>query len=161
MAALSLVCKDCNRQLKNGDEAQKHAEETGHCNFEESTEAVLQLVCKACGKPCRSSAEQKLHAQFNPGHDEFVDKTNEQGEVTYGGGGAAGGGGSAAAGSSSGEQDLPKERVSDKVNKELMEQLKDMGFPEIRAEKVPLFRFCIRSCLDLWCAVGVCGIQTL
>ena len=38
--ALSLVCKDCNAQLKSVSEAQEHNAVTGHSNFEESTEAV-------------------------------------------------------------------------------------------------------------------------
>jgi hypothetical protein len=33
-------------------------------------------------------------------------------------------------------EEAPKERVTDKVSKELMEQLKEMGFTEVRAEKV-------------------------
>mmetsp|Transcript_38381 Transcript_38381/g.96141 ORF Transcript_38381/g.96141 Transcript_38381/m.96141 type:complete len:396 (-) Transcript_38381:408-1595(-) len=133
MAALSLVCKDCNLQLKTTDEVQAHAEQTGHTNFEESTEAVLNLVCKGCGKPCRSETEKQMHKQRNPGHDEFVDKTDEATAVSYAGTAAAGHGGGGDAAMS--DADKPKERVTDKVNKEIMEQLKDMGFPEIRAER--------------------------
>jgi len=128
-----LVCKDCNMQLKSTEEVQAHAEATGHANFEESTEAVLNLVCQECGKPCRSETEKQMHTQRNPGHDVFVDKTNEATAVSYAGTAAAGHG-------SEGDvkmedADAPKERVTDKVNKEIMEQLKDMGFPELRAER--------------------------
>jgi len=43
----------------------------------------------------------------------------------------------------------PKERVTDKVNKEIMTQLTEMGFPEVRAEKglwltgTPCCCFCV------------------
>eukprot|EP00282_Hemiselmis_andersenii_P011305 CAMPEP_0114124242 /NCGR_PEP_ID=MMETSP0043_2-20121206/8677_1 /TAXON_ID=464988 /ORGANISM="Hemiselmis andersenii, Strain CCMP644" /LENGTH=382 /DNA_ID=CAMNT_0001217117 /DNA_START=162 /DNA_END=1310 /DNA_ORIENTATION=+ len=120
-------------QLKTTDEVQAHAEQTGHTNFEESTEAVLNLVCKGCGKPCRSETEKQMHTQRNPGHDEFVDKTNQATAISYAGTAAAGHGGGGDAAMT--DADAPKERVSDKVNKELMDQLKDMGFPEVRAEK--------------------------
>ncbi len=43
--ALSLVCKQCNQQLKSVKEAQEHNEVTGHTQFEESTEAVCALGC--------------------------------------------------------------------------------------------------------------------
>ena len=33
------------------------------------------------------------------------------------------------------DPNAPKERVTDKVNKEIMAQLVEMGFPEVRAEK--------------------------
>ena len=49
--------------------------------------------------------------------------------------------------------DGPKERVTDKVNKEIMTQLLEMGFPEIRAEKglwltgtIVVMCFCVRPC---------------
>ena len=38
--ALSLVCKECDTQLKSVQEAQAHNEATGHVSFEESSEAV-------------------------------------------------------------------------------------------------------------------------
>jgi len=40
MAALSLICKQCNTSLKSVKEAQEHGEVTGHSQFEESTEPV-------------------------------------------------------------------------------------------------------------------------
>lgn len=39
--ALSLECGDCKVQLRSVEEAQEHAELTGHANFQESTEAVI------------------------------------------------------------------------------------------------------------------------
>ena len=38
--ALSLVCGDCGAQLRSAEEAQDHADVTGHANFAESTEPV-------------------------------------------------------------------------------------------------------------------------
>ena len=38
--ALSLVCGDCGAQLRSAQEAQDHADVTGHANFAESTEPV-------------------------------------------------------------------------------------------------------------------------
>jgi hypothetical protein len=46
---------------------------------------ILRLVCKSCGKPCRSKEEQELHSKRNPGHNEFVDETSKQGEISYSG----------------------------------------------------------------------------
>ena len=46
---------------------------------------ILRLVCKTCGKPCRSKDEQDLHSKRNPGHNEYVDETDKQGEVKYDG----------------------------------------------------------------------------
>eukprot|EP00287_Rhodomonas_sp_CCMP768_P015042 CAMPEP_0196757118 /NCGR_PEP_ID=MMETSP1091-20130531/103273_1 /TAXON_ID=302021 /ORGANISM="Rhodomonas sp., Strain CCMP768" /LENGTH=92 /DNA_ID=CAMNT_0042105849 /DNA_START=15 /DNA_END=289 /DNA_ORIENTATION=+ len=83
MSAMSIVCKDCNKQFKSAEEVQAHAEETYHTNFEESTEAILQLVCKTCGKVCRSETEKEMHSKRNPGHDEFEDRTGKDGAVTY------------------------------------------------------------------------------
>lgn len=40
MAGLSLECGDCKVQLRSVEEAQEHAELTGHTNFQESTQAV-------------------------------------------------------------------------------------------------------------------------
>jgi hypothetical protein len=98
--ALSLVCKECNTQLKNVQEAQAHNEATGHTSFEESTEAVrlsiliitasyhalvlteailidqvLNMTCTECGKPCRSETERDLHTK-RTGHAGFVDKVS-------------------------------------------------------------------------------------
>lgn len=76
MAGLSLVCNDCQAQLRSAKEAQDHAEATGHASFSESTVAVLSLVCAVCGKPCRSKTETALHTK-RTGHAEFSDKTQE------------------------------------------------------------------------------------
>lgn len=44
MAGLSLECGDCKTQFRSVEEAQEHAELTGHANFQESTEPV----CTSC-----------------------------------------------------------------------------------------------------------------
>ncbi|KAJ1473647.1 hypothetical protein T484DRAFT_3322668 [Baffinella frigidus] len=133
--ALSLVCGDCGQQLKSADEAQAHAESTGHVNFSESTEAVLQLVCKECGKPCRSKTEQEMHTQRNPTHTEFVDKTSEQGQLSY----AKGEADLLKAAEDSLDAEVEKVRATEQINKELLTQLNDMGFPENRAERALYF----------------------
>ncbi|GBG67556.1 hypothetical protein CBR_g685 [Chara braunii] len=74
--AFSLLCGDCGVQLRSMKEAQDHAEAFGHSNFKESTEAVLSLVCATCGKPCRSKTEADLHTKRTQ-HADFVDKTKE------------------------------------------------------------------------------------
>eukprot|EP00798_Chlamydomonas_sp_ICE-L_P018532 gene18531-25038_t len=75
--AKSLTCKDCSKLLASVKEAQDHAEVSGHSNFEETTEAIKIVMCTSCGKPCRTEAEQQLHSRANPGHDTFVEKTDE------------------------------------------------------------------------------------
>jgi hypothetical protein len=124
-----------------------------------------------------------MHTRRNPGHDTFVDKTNEQAGISYGSVPAKGAATAAAADGDTNMEDMDeetkkalamsmgvdpselqnntgermmstgkthktyarfagqieegaKERVTEKVNKEFMEQLKDMGFSEVRAEKV-------------------------
>ncbi|CAM6093795.1 unnamed protein product [Calypogeia fissa] len=76
MAGLSLECGDCKTQLRSVEEAQEHAELTGHTNFQELTKPVLNLVCTTCQKPCRSKTESDLHAK-RTGHTEFTDETAE------------------------------------------------------------------------------------
>jgi len=129
------MCGDCGHQLRSVQEAQEHAELTGHANFSESTEAVLNLVCTTCGKPCRSKTETDLHTK-RTGHSEFTDKTEEAakpidleakseplpssseplaGEDTVMSGGM--------------------EMVVPEVNKELLAELEAMGFPTARATR--------------------------
>eukprot|EP00884_Botryococcus_braunii_P020187 jgi/Botrbrau1/6852/Bobra.152_2s0012.1 len=132
--ALSLICRQCNTQLRSVKEAQEHGEVTGHNQFEESVEAVLNLVCQDCGKPCKSQTEQDLHTK-RTGHATFVDKTSEsqvldteaqmkEAEV--------------ALKEESGIADLkadaePVELVAPEVPDNLLEELKEMGFPTNRA----------------------------
>ncbi|EIE21636.1 hypothetical protein COCSUDRAFT_30128 [Coccomyxa subellipsoidea C-169] len=136
--ALSLVCKDCNAQLRSVAEATQHNEATGHANFEESTESVLNLVCSTCGKPCRSTTEQELHTK-RTGHTTFQDKTDEavpmDTETQMKEAAAAlkeeeQGGSKAEAPASSGEDDV---LVEPTVNADLLQQLQDMGFPKNRS----------------------------
>ncbi|GLJ47744.1 hypothetical protein SUGI_1008380 [Cryptomeria japonica] len=135
MAGLSLMCGDCGSQLRSVEEAQEHAELTGHANFSESTEAVLNLICAACGKPCRSKTESDLHTK-RTGHTEFTDKTAEaanpidlemkkdpspSSSVAVVG------------------EDTPMSEGTDmvaaEVNKELLAELESMGFPTARATR--------------------------
>lgn len=44
--ALSLVCKDCGKQLRSMQAAQTHGERTGHQNFEESTAEIKPLTAE-------------------------------------------------------------------------------------------------------------------
>ncbi|OAE21817.1 hypothetical protein AXG93_2550s1560 [Marchantia polymorpha subsp. ruderalis] len=133
MAGLSLQCGDCKVQLRTVEEAQEHAELTGHANFEESTEPVLNLVCSTCGKPCRTKTESDLHTK-RTGHTEFVDKTAETAKPVVleikpdGGAGPSG--------SSSGDGSAkPPDLVVPEVNKELLAELEGMGFSTARATR--------------------------
>eukprot|EP00252_Welwitschia_mirabilis_P027767 TRINITY_DN9626_c0_g2_i1.p1 TRINITY_DN9626_c0_g2~~TRINITY_DN9626_c0_g2_i1.p1 ORF type:complete len:418 (+),score=106.11 TRINITY_DN9626_c0_g2_i1:251-1504(+) len=135
MEARSLMCGDCGVRLKNSQEAQEHAEISGHINFSESVEAVLHLVCSTCGKPCRSKTESDLHTK-RTGHMDFVDKTNEaakpidltakaeKAETSSGG----------VAEEDNGHSE-EKEMVVPEVNKELLAELEVMGFPIARATR--------------------------
>ncbi|KAI9671721.1 MAG: hypothetical protein M1831_003249 [Alyxoria varia] len=42
--AQSLVCNDCQRQLRSTMQAEAHAEKTGHTNFSESTQEIAPLT---------------------------------------------------------------------------------------------------------------------
>uniref|UniRef100_A0A0D6R2D7 UBA domain-containing protein n=1 Tax=Araucaria cunninghamii TaxID=56994 RepID=A0A0D6R2D7_ARACU len=135
MAGLSLMCGDCGCQLRSVQEAQDHAELTGHANFSESAEAVLNLVCATCGKPCRSKTESDLHTK-RTGHTEFTDKTAEAAkpidleakkEPSPSSSAAVAG------------EDTPMSEGTDmvvpEVNKELLKELESMGFPIARATR--------------------------
>ncbi|GAB2221760.1 hypothetical protein Droror1_Dr00012948 [Drosera rotundifolia] len=134
MAGVSLKCGDCGVLLKSVEEAQEHAELTSHSNFVESTEAVLNLICTVCSKPCRSKTESELHTK-RTGHAEFVDKTADAakpidlegtrgegvGEMEVDGSGSGGG--------------KSEEMVVPEVDKKLLEELEEMGFPVARATR--------------------------
>ncbi|KAF6144318.1 hypothetical protein GIB67_024545 [Kingdonia uniflora] len=134
-AGLSLQCGDCGTLLKSVEEAEEHAELTSHSNFSESTEAVLNLVCTTCGKPCRSKTETDLHTK-RTGHSDFSDKTLETAkpisletpkstdsdDVVVGG-----------------ESSENQEMVVPEVDKKLLEDLEEMGFPTARATRALYF----------------------
>lgn len=125
-AALSMTCGICQAQLRSVQEAQEHAELTGHTDFAESTEPVLNLVCRICGKPCRTKTECDLHTK-RTGHEEFDDKTSEAAkpislEVKAEEGAMEVEGTSEAV-----------ELVAPEVNKQMLEELENMGFPQARA----------------------------
>ncbi|KAH7316226.1 hypothetical protein KP509_21G083900 [Ceratopteris richardii] len=126
-AALSMTCAICQAQLRSVQEAQEHAELTGHTDFSESTEPVLNLVCRSCGKPCRTKTECDLHTR-RTGHEDFEDKTNEAAKPI-----------SLEAKTedmASTEEATPsadEDLVVLEVNKEMLEELEGMGFPHARA----------------------------
>jgi hypothetical protein len=70
---------------------------------------ILQLVCATCGKPCRTETEKEMHTRRNPGHDTFVDKTNEQAGISYGSVPAQGAAGAADAGGDVNMEDMDEE----------------------------------------------------
>ncbi|EFJ22008.1 hypothetical protein SELMODRAFT_443383 [Selaginella moellendorffii] len=123
MAGLSLQCGDCGAALRTVEEAQEHAEISGHANFVESTQAVLNLVCTACGKPCRSQTEVDLHTK-RTGHVDFADKTAEAAKPVV-----------LESGSKPEMMDVdPKEEMqAPEVNQQLLEELEAMGFPRARS----------------------------
>mmetsp|Transcript_44596 Transcript_44596/g.113972 ORF Transcript_44596/g.113972 Transcript_44596/m.113972 type:complete len:413 (-) Transcript_44596:13-1251(-) len=128
-APLSLKCDQCGTQLRSVAEAQEHGEVTGHSQFSESTEAVLNMTCTDCGKPCRSQTECDLHTQ-RTGHKDFVDKTNEAATIN-----------TEKQMKEARNAEMPdaapkeEEMVQPEVNADLMQQLKDMGFPENRVTR--------------------------
>uniref|UniRef100_A0A2P2KFF2 UBA domain-containing protein n=3 Tax=Rhizophora mucronata TaxID=61149 RepID=A0A2P2KFF2_RHIMU len=131
-AGVSLKCGDCGVLLKSVEEAQEHAELTSHSNFAESTEAVINLVCTTCSKPCRSKTASDLHTK-RTGHTEFVDKTSEAARPI-----------SLEVPKASMDIDEPaeaskdcqtEEMVAPEVDKKLLEELEEMGFPTSRATR--------------------------
>ncbi|KAL9251877.1 UBX domain-containing protein [Drosera capensis] len=134
MAGVSLKCGDCGVLLKSVEEAQEHAELTSHANFVESTEAVLNLICTVCSKPCRSKTESELHTK-RTGHAEFVDKTADAAKpIDLEGTRSAGVGEMEVDGSGSGGG-KSEEMVVPEVDKKLLEELEEMGFPVARATR--------------------------
>ncbi|MCO5584165.1 hypothetical protein L7F22_038088 [Adiantum nelumboides] len=128
-AALSMTCGICQSQLRSVEEAQEHAELTGHTDFAESTEPVLNLVCKTCGKPCRTKTECDLHTK-RTGHEAFDDKTNEAAKPISLESKVEDGTSKVESMASASEVE---ELVVPEVNKQMLEELKDMGFPQARA----------------------------
>ncbi|KAI5082348.1 hypothetical protein GOP47_0002091 [Adiantum capillus-veneris] len=134
-AALSMTCGICQAQLRSVEDAQEHAELTGHTDFAESIEPVLNLVCRTCGKPCRTKTECDLHTK-RTGHEMFDDKTNETAKpisLTA----KAEDGTSEVQGMSSASEDV--ELVDPEVNKQMLQELEDMGFPQARAVRALYF----------------------
>ncbi|CAI5470723.1 unnamed protein product [Closterium sp. Yama58-4] len=123
-----------SEELASADEAQLHAEVTGHTDFAESTEPVLRLVCDECSKPCRSATERDLHTK-RTGHTAFSDETAAAAKPLNldaasgggeGGGAKAGGSGEGRGGESGEEMVVPW------VNLELLSDLEAMGFSHNR-----------------------------
>lgn len=138
---LSLVCNQCNTQLRSAKEAQDHAEISGHTNFSESTEAVLNLVCTVCGKPCRSKTETDLHTK-RTGHADFSDKTLETAkpieleqvkESAVSGSEPMETGSESQRETSGNDASSSVEMVAPSVNKEVQAELEAMGFSSARS----------------------------
>lgn len=125
--ALSLICVDCGVILRSVKEAQDHGEATGHANFEESTEAAKRIVCKDCGKVARSSTEADLHTK-RTGHKEFEDDRNHASQPIN---------------TEDEMRELDQEEVKDQplvpaeevVEKEMLDQLIEMGFSSSKAAR--------------------------
>ncbi|KAL0052845.1 hypothetical protein WJX82_008485 [Trebouxia sp. C0006] len=154
MAALSLICKQCNTSLKSVKEAQEHGEVTGHSQFEESTEPVLNLQCTACNKPCRTQTEKDLHTK-RTGHKEFQNKTDEataihtEAEMQQASDAmreALNGDSAASAALTDMDVDAAQEMVPPAVNIELRQQLEDMGFSANKSTRA--LHFCGQESLE-------------
>ncbi|XP_044965221.1 uncharacterized protein LOC123425510 isoform X2 [Hordeum vulgare subsp. vulgare] len=110
--------------------AAAHAEATSHTNFAESTEVVLNLVCVDCGKPCRSQTEVDLHKK-RTGHAEFTDKTMEAAKPIDL---------EAPPKLAAEAKDVDASGIAEpqqlvEVNKEMLGELKSMGFSVARATR--------------------------
>lgn len=123
-----MACGVCHAQLRSVQEAQEHAELTGHTDFSESTEPVLNLVCATCGKPCRTQTECDLHTK-RTGHAEYDDKTAEAAKPITLDTKPEQETGSSTGDASSDTADL----VVPEVEKQLLEEMEGMGFPHVRA----------------------------
>ncbi|GMH20288.1 hypothetical protein Nepgr_022129 [Nepenthes gracilis] len=135
MSGVSLKCGDCGALLKSVEEAQEHAELTSHSNFAESTEAVLNLVCTSCGKPCRSKTESDLHAK-RTGHTEFVDKTLEALKpINLEAPKSVNSTEDTAMDVDASSSGQCEEMVVPEVDKKILEELEEMGFPTARATR--------------------------
>jgi len=87
--AMSMVCNDCGRKLRNMAAAQFHAEKTGHDDFAESTEEIAPLTeeekkqkleelrAKLADKRARQADEDKL---ANKRNDEIKRKHTKENE---------------------------------------------------------------------------------
>lgn len=123
-----MTCGICHTHLRTVEEAQEHAELTGHTDFSESTQPVLNLVCRTCGKPCRTKTECDLHTK-RTGHGDYDDKTVEAAQPISLNTKPEEGEGSNACQASSDSKDL----VIPEVDKQLLEEIEGMGFPHVRA----------------------------
>ncbi|WPH01113.1 Hypothetical protein R9X50_00394800 [Acrodontium crateriforme] len=77
--AMSMVCNDCGRKLRNMAAAQFHAEKTGHDDFAESTEQLAPLTedeKKAKLEELRAKLADKRAAQA--AEDKLANKRNEE-----------------------------------------------------------------------------------
>eukprot|EP00960_Hanusia_phi_P029352 747905-Hanusia_phi.AAC.1 len=111
------------------------------------TPTLRRAPSRSRGRHTWLDAEKTLHAQRNPGHTEFVDQTGEnEGGVSYDLGApqeaedeelkkaVALSMGKNPDTSQEGD-DVMMERVTDKVSKDLLAQLVEMGFSDVRGER--------------------------
>ncbi|TKA75685.1 hypothetical protein B0A55_03188 [Friedmanniomyces simplex] len=92
--ALSMVCNDCGRKLRNMAAAQFHAERTGHDDFSESTEEIAplteeekkqklqelkeKLAEKRAGQAQEDALARKRNEQINKKHTRDSDDAKEE-----------------------------------------------------------------------------------
>ena len=133
--AQSLKCNQCQVKLRSVQEAQDHAEATGHVDFAEDVEAVRQIRCKECGKICRSETEKDVHTK-RVGHEEFEDVTNSSGQgIDTETEMAMARKEAEASGLDLGNEAGEDTMVPVEVDGELLEQLVEMGFGRNRASR--------------------------
>ncbi|KAK5688797.1 hypothetical protein LTS10_000775 [Elasticomyces elasticus] len=92
--AMSMVCNDCGRKLRNMAAAQFHAEKTGHDDFSESTEEIAplteeekkqklqdlkeKLAAKRAGQADEDMLSRKKNEQINKKHTRESEDAKEE-----------------------------------------------------------------------------------
>ncbi|KAK3114553.1 hypothetical protein LTR53_007007 [Teratosphaeriaceae sp. CCFEE 6253] len=77
--AMSMVCNDCGRKLRNMAAAQFHAEKTGHDDFSESTEEIAPLTEEEKKQKLEELKERLAAKRAGQGEeDRLARKRNEQ-----------------------------------------------------------------------------------
>jgi UBX domain-containing protein 1/4 len=92
--AMSMVCNDCGRKLRNMAAAQFHAEKTGHDDFSESTEVIAplteeekkqkleelreKLAAKRAGQAEVDKAERKRNDEIKKKHTRETEDAKEE-----------------------------------------------------------------------------------
>jgi len=92
--AMSMVCNDCGRKLRNMAAAQFHAEKTGHDDFSESTEVIAplteeekqqklqelkeKLALKRAGQAEIDKAERKRNDEIKKKHTKETEDAKEE-----------------------------------------------------------------------------------
>ena len=77
--AMSMVCNDCGRKLRNMAAAQFHAEKTGHDDFSESTEEIAPLTAEEKKQKLQELKEKLAEKRAGQASEDVVTrKRNEQ-----------------------------------------------------------------------------------